>query len=171
MKSGLHHMKCDGLCLSPQLTVPTLQKSIFTFPKRIVIDSRWLGEMKSWILTVSRGSKCPGGKHEIISESHCSLKMKSISMLDISYFRKINQSWNKISLMPSSLFTKFSFLNTPLHSKRQHLFLPFQGLTAQCSWLRITLPRNSHFLLPLLPRTFPQKQRPLSSIHSCNTHF
>lgn len=75
-----------------------------------------------WILTVSSGNKCPGGKQEIISESHCSLKMKSISILGISYFRKINQSWNKISVVHSSLFTKFCFLNTPLHSKRQHLF-------------------------------------------------
>lgn len=62
-----------------------------------------------WILTVSGGSKCPGGKHEIISESHCSLKMKSSSILDIGYFRRINQSWNEISVVHSSLLTKFCF--------------------------------------------------------------
>lgn len=57
---------------------------------------------------------------------------KSISILDITSFRKINQRWKKISLVNSCFFTKFFLLNTSLHSKRQYLCSPLQGPTARC---------------------------------------
>lgn len=132
-----------------------------------------------WILTVPNGSKWTGGKHEIISESRCLLKIKSISILDITSFRKINQRWNKISLSPFCLFTKFCFLNTLVLSKRQRLFSPLQGPIAWCACsgshsqglFSASFTRYFHFLLPLLSHTFPFKQHSLNFIHSCNTHF